>query len=115
MLFMMLQPWLALETTNSAFWVGATVGASGAGLLTFSVVGGVLADRFERRSVLVASLCIQIAASMAIAVLAFSDQIRLGFIMLFGFVDAAMLYNRIARIGENGPAGAVVSGRSRAG
>lgn len=28
---------------------------------------------------------------------------------------AAMLYNRIARIGENGPAGAVVSGRSRAG
>ncbi len=91
LLFMMLQPWLALETTNSAFWVGATVGASGAGLLTFSVVGGVLADRFERRSVLVASLCIQIAASMAIAVLAFSDQIRLGFIMLFGFVDAAML------------------------
>ena len=28
---------------------------------------------------------------------------------------AGVLYNRIARIGENGPAGAVVSGRSRAG
>ena len=91
LLFMMLQPWLALVTTDSAFWVGATVGASGAGLLSFSVVGGVLADRFERRSVLVAALCVQVAASAAIAVLAFSGQTRIGYIMLLGFVDAAML------------------------
>ncbi len=89
--FMMLQPWLALETTDSAFWVGATVGASGAGLLSFSVVGGVLADRFERRSVLVAALCVQAAASAALATLAFTDQVRVGYVMLLGFVDAAML------------------------
>ena len=89
--FMMLQPWLALVTTDSAFWVGATVGASGAGLLSFGVIGGVLADRFERRRVLVAALCVQVAASAAIAVLAFSDQTRIGYIMLLGFVDAAML------------------------
>lgn len=91
LLFMMLQPWLALETTDSAFWVGATVGASGAGLLSFSVVGGVLADRFERRSVLVAALGVQMVASAAIAALAFTGQVRVGYIMLLGFVDAAML------------------------
>ncbi len=91
LLFMMLQPWLALETTDSPFWVGATVGASGAGLLTFSVVGGVLADRLERRSVLVAALTIQMVASAAIAALAFTDQVRVGYIMILGFVDAAML------------------------
>ena len=91
LLFMMLQPWLALETTDSAFWVGATVGASGAGLLSFSVVGGVLADRFERRSVLVAALCVQVAASAGLAALDFTGQVRVGYIMLLGFVDAAML------------------------
>ena len=91
LLFMMLQPWLALETTDSAFWVGATVGASGAGLLSFSVVGGVLADRFERRSILVAALCVQVAASAGLAALAFTGQVRVGYIMLLGFIDAAML------------------------
>ena len=91
LLFMMLQPWLALETTDSAFWVGATVGASGAGLLSFSLVGGVLADRFERRSILVAALVVQTAASAALAALAFTDQVRIGYVMILGFVDAAML------------------------
>ena len=91
LLFMMLQPWLALETTDSAFWVGATVGAAGAGLLSFSVIGGVIADRFPRNRVLASALCVQTLVSGAVAALALTGQLRLPFIMLFGFVDAAML------------------------
>ena len=91
LLFMILQPWLALETTDSAFWVGATVGAAGAGLLSFSVVGGVLADRFPRKRVLAAALFVQMLVAAAVAALALTDQLRLPFIMLFSFIDAVML------------------------
>ncbi len=91
LLFMILQPWLALETTDSAFWVGATVGAAGAGLVSFSVVGGVLADRIERRKLIAAALCVQMVASLAVAALLLTGQMRLPFIMLFSFIDATML------------------------
>lgn len=91
LLFMILQPWLALETTDSAFWVGATVGAAGAGLVSFSVIGGVLADRFERRKLLAAALCVQMVVAGAAAALALTGQMRLPFIMFFSFVDATML------------------------
>ena len=91
LLFMMLQPWLALETTDSVFWVGATVGASGAGLLCFSVVGGVLADRFPRKKVLASALFVQMLVAGTVAVLALTGQMRLPFILLFSFVDALML------------------------
>ena len=91
LLFMILQPWLALETTDSAFWVGATVGAAGAGMVSFSVIGGVLADRVERRKLIAAALGVQTLVTLAVTVLALAGQMRLPFIMLFSFVDATML------------------------
>ena len=91
LLFMILQPWLALETTDSAFWVGATVGAAGAGMASFSVIGGVLADRIERRKLIAAALGVQMLVALAVAILALAGQMRLQFILLFSFVDATML------------------------
>ena len=91
LLFMILQPWLALETTDSAFWVGATVGAAGAGLASFSVIGGVLADRFERRKLVAVAMGVQMLVALAVTVLAITGQLRVPFIMLFSFIDGTML------------------------
>ena len=52
-MYFMAQGWLALTVTDSAFWVGATSGVSGLGLLSFAAIAGVLVDRVDRRRLLV--------------------------------------------------------------
>jgi len=46
---MLAQGWLVLEVTGSPFWVGAVAGARGAGMVVSAPLGGVLADRLDRR------------------------------------------------------------------
>lgn len=46
--------WLMLTLTNSAYWVGLIGFASGVPFLIVSIPAGVLIDRFDRRTVLVA-------------------------------------------------------------
>src|SRR5438128_12096339 len=48
------QGWLVLdlEPTNQAFWLGLVAFAGGLPLLLFSLVGGVLADRFDRKKLM---------------------------------------------------------------
>ena len=48
----MTQGWLALELTNSPFWVGTVAGATGFIFIIFSTLGGVLADKFRRLKIL---------------------------------------------------------------
>jgi predicted MFS family arabinose efflux permease len=49
--------WLTLELTDSAFWVGLVAGLGGVGMLVFSVLGGFIVDRFDRRrTIIVATL-----------------------------------------------------------
>ena len=48
------QGWLVLSLTqDSALWVGIVSGVRGAGHIGFALLGGVLADRFSRKLVLV--------------------------------------------------------------
>ena len=46
---MLAQGWLVLQLTDSAFWVGAAAGLRGLGHVGFSIFGGVIADRGDRR------------------------------------------------------------------
>lgn len=62
--------WLALEMTDSPFFVGMTGFAGGIPLLLFSLVAGVVIDRFDRRRILLVSQCgvMIVAALFAILV-----------------------------------------------
>lgn len=53
-MFSVAQGWLVLELTNSnpALWLGAVAFAGGIPLLLFPLIGGVLADRFDRKKLL---------------------------------------------------------------
>jgi MFS family permease len=57
-MFNLAQGWLALQLTNSEFWLGLVGFASGIPMLVFSLLGGELADRYNRRNLmLVYQLC----------------------------------------------------------
>ena len=88
--FVMIHGWLALTITNSPFWVGATVGVNGIGLCISSMFSGVLVDRLDRRKLVIASLIIQALTAFLLAVLIFSDMVRLWHILLVGFLDGGM-------------------------
>ena len=47
--------WLAWELTRSGFWVGAVAAADALPVLVFGPVGGVLADRMDRRRIAIAT------------------------------------------------------------
>ncbi len=73
---MLAQGWLVLELTDSPLWLGAVAGSRGAGMLTFGALGGVIADRVDRRRALAA-----MQAARALILLA------QGLLVTFGLID----------------------------
>ncbi|MBI2855681.1 MAG: MFS transporter [Chloroflexi bacterium] len=76
------QGWLILELTDvgdggSPFWVGAGAGVMGLTILCTAPLGGWVADRFDRRRVLLAIEAITFSASLLLALLILSDVVRL--------------------------------------
>jgi MFS family permease len=65
--------WLLLQLTNDPFYLGLNGFLSTAPILLFTLVGGVLADRFDRRRILIASQFSQLTFALALALLAFFD------------------------------------------
>jgi MFS family permease len=65
--------WLLLNLTNDPFYLGLNWFLYTAPILLFTLVGGVLADRFDRRRILIASQYSQLSFAMALALLAFFD------------------------------------------
>jgi MFS family permease len=66
--------WLVLELSNdSEFWVGIFALTLGMGQVLFSLFAGAIADRFQRRTVLLAESTISATLAIAIAVATFFE------------------------------------------
>lgn len=63
--------WLLLQLTNDAFYLGLNGFLSTAPILLFTLVGGVLADRFDRRRILLTSQWSQLTFALTLSLLAF--------------------------------------------
>jgi predicted MFS family arabinose efflux permease len=73
---MTLLAWMILELTDSP-WLVALVGFFGmAPMLLLGVLGGVLADRVDRRSLLITTQLASFAASLTLAGLLFTGEVR---------------------------------------
>lgn len=83
--------WLALTLTDSAFWVGAVAGMGGLGLLSSSIMAGVLVDRLDRRRLLMGGQVWQAIAASIIAVLVFTERIELWHIMAASYLNGVVL------------------------
>ena len=73
--------WLVFQLTGSPLQLGVVAFFHGAGMLVFSPIGGSLADRFDRRKVLLVSQFLMMCMAMLVA-----------FLVLTGVVEVWQLY-----------------------
>ncbi|MBI2681720.1 MAG: MFS transporter, partial [Acidobacteriales bacterium] len=81
------QGWLVLQLTNSAFWLGVVSFAAAAPLLVFTVIGGVIADRMDRRRLLMMTQVAMMVSALLLAVLTWTERITVTHIILLAFVS----------------------------
>ena len=79
--------WLVLDITNSPLWVGISAGVAGVGMTLFSPVAGVLADRYNRKHLLILSLLVQSFAAIILGILLLMDLLQLYHALIFSFVS----------------------------
>jgi MFS family permease len=77
------------ERTHSAGWLAATTAARVVPIVVFGPLGGVLADRFDRRRVMVVSDLLRVGCMLALAAVAFTGLPVLLAPLLAGFATAA--------------------------
>ena len=93
--FFMVQGWLAFTVTESPFWVGATAGMQGLGLMASSTFAGVLVDRVDRRKLLWGGQLVQAAMVLCLAALILSDRVQLWHVLGAGLLDGLVLAVRM--------------------
>jgi len=80
------QNWLILTMTGSAFLLGLDAFLADAPFLLFSLFGGVLADRLDRRRILLGSQYIQMSSALLLAALVVAGGVRVWMILTLSFV-----------------------------
>ena len=80
------QNWLILTMTGSAFWLGLDAFLGDAPFLVFSLLGGVFADRVDRRRILLASQAVQLSSAFLLAGLIVFGGIQVWIILTLSFV-----------------------------
>jgi MFS family permease len=88
----MAQGWVMSTLTNKAIVLGMANLAAGVPTLALTMIGGSLADRFDKRKILVATQIAQIALALGLGWLVMSHQIRIWHMICF----AALLGTSIA-------------------
>jgi MFS family permease len=76
------QNWLILTLTGSAFYLGLSAFLQEAPFLLFSLFGGVLADRVDRRRILLVSQVVQISSAFLLAGVVALGQVRVWHILV---------------------------------
>jgi MFS family permease len=82
------QNWLVLTITgtSSAFFLGLDSFLGELPILLLTVVGGVVADRYDRRRLLLTSQYIQMGAAFALAALVFSGQVHIWHVLTLSVI-----------------------------
>lgn len=80
------QNWLVLQLTGSPFLLGLDAFLGDIPIFLFSLVGGVMADRFDRRYILIGSQVVQMISAALLAVLIWTGHIHVWEILSLSFV-----------------------------
>ena len=80
------QQWLIFDLTGSAFYLGLDAFVGAVPLLLFTLIGGVTADRYDRRHLLMASQILQMACALVLTLLVLFDAVHLAYILALSFV-----------------------------
>ncbi len=80
------QNWMVLSLTGSAFFLGLDSFLQQLPIMLFTLVGGVLADRRDRRRTLLSSQYLQMATAGTLALLVYFDLVTIWYILALSFV-----------------------------
>src|SRR6185503_2707097 len=75
------QAWLVFDLTKSSFYLGLDDFLGQLPILLFTLIGGVVADRHDRRRLLLGSQYIQMTAAFILAALVLFGHVRIGYIL----------------------------------
>ena len=79
------QAWLVFELTNSSFYLGLDYFFGQLPILLLTLIGGVVADRYDRRRVLLGSQLVQMATALTLAALVYVGNVHVAAILLLSF------------------------------
>ena len=82
------QAWLivTMTGTTSAFFLGLDSFLGEVPILLFTLVGGVVADRSDRRHMMLSSQTIQMVTAFILAILVFTDTVRIWHVLTLSFI-----------------------------
>jgi MFS family permease len=80
------QNWLVYSLTQSPFYLGLDAFLQQLPIILFSLIGGVFADRYDRRRTLLMSQIVQMSTSAALALLMFFQVVEIWQILALSFV-----------------------------
>jgi MFS family permease len=83
--------WLVLRLTDSPFWLGAVAAAGQLPFLLFSLAGGDIADRFDRRVTVAVNNGVIAILSTITAVLIARDLITVWWLLILGFAAGTIM------------------------
>ena len=79
------QSWLVFDLTKSSLYLGLDDFLGQLPILLFTIVGGVIADRHDRRQLLLGSQYIQMATAFTLALLVLTDHVQIWHILALSF------------------------------
>jgi MFS family permease len=80
------QNWMVLSQTGSAFFLGLDTFLQQLPIILFSLIGGVFADRYDRRRTLILSQCVQMGTSGVLALLMYLQVIEIWHVLTLSFI-----------------------------
>ena len=80
------QSWLILDLTKSSFFLGLDDFLGQLPILLFTVVGGVVADRYDRRQLLMGSQYVQMTTAFTLAALVWTGYVRIEYILVLSCI-----------------------------
>jgi MFS family permease len=79
------QAWLVFDLTKSSFYLGLDDFLGQLPILLLTLVGGVVADRHDRRRVLIGSQIVQMTTALTLAALVLFDAVHVRWILVLSF------------------------------
>ena len=79
------QAWLVFELTQSSFYLGLDYFFGQLPILLLTLIGGVVADRHDRRYVLLTSQVIQMTSAFTLAILIVTHLVKVQYILMLSF------------------------------
>jgi len=80
------QSWVVLQLTGSAFYLGLVSFLGQLPVILFTLVGGVFADRADRRKLLLMSQYIQMSVAVVLTILVYFDLVQIWHFLVLVFV-----------------------------